>query len=325
MTPITIRRAPICPARPYALSASSDLTMRSMIGELAMRLRSVVACVASRKPSGVAGRVPRIVVGGPVMRRRSVADRWVARSSSVLAALAMLALVAHPATAAAACDFDSAKTSAPNPQQLHILLIGASGMIGSRVLNEATSRGHCVIAASRHPEKIKAGANAKAVKLDATDKDALTAAAEKVDVIVSATSPRGGGDPAKEAKAVGDAEIAAAKASGKRLLVVGGAGSLNTPDGTPVVNTLPPNYQGEARAMRGVLDALKASDIDWTFFSPPMSIRPGERTGKYQLGTTTVLYDAQKKSAISAEDFAHALVNELEKPAHRKGQMTIAY
>jgi hypothetical protein len=217
------------------------------------------------------------------------------------------------------------KTGAPNPQQLHILLIGASGMIGSRILNEATSRGHCVIAASRHPEKIKASPNVKAVQLDATNKDALTAEAKKVDVIVSATSPRGGGDPVQEAKAVGDAEIAAAKATGKRLMVVGGAGSLNTPEGKPVVDTLPARYQGEARGMRNVLDTLKTSDIDWTFFSPAFSIAPGKRTGKYQLGTTTILYDAQKKSAISAEDFAHALVNELEKPAHRKSQMTIAY
>jgi uncharacterized protein len=226
----------------------------------------------------------------------------------------------------AACDFDSAKSAtASNPKSLHILLVGASGMIGSRVLSEATSRGHCVIAASRNPEKIKAGPNVKAVKLDATDQSALTAEAKKADVIVSATSPRGGGDPVKEAKAVGDAEIAAAKAAGKRLMVVGGAGSLNTPDGKRVVDMLPPQYQGEARAMRGVLDSLKASDIDWTFFSPAMSISLGKRTGEYQLGTTTVLYDAQKKSAISAEDFAHALVNELEKPAHRKAQMTIAY
>jgi putative NADH-flavin reductase len=240
-----------------------------------------------------------------------------------LAGLATLALFAQ--TAGAACDFDAAKTGAPNPKQLHILLVGASGMIGSRVQNEAASRGHCVLAASRHPEKIKASANVKAVQLDATDKNALTAAAKKVDVIVSATSPRGGGDPAQEAKAVSDAEIAAAKATGKRLLVVGGAGSLNTPEGKPVVDTLPARYQGEARAMRNVLDTLKASDIDWTFFSPAFSIAPGQRTGKYQLGTATLLYDAQKKSAISAEDFAHALVNELEKPAHRKSQMTIAY
>jgi putative NADH-flavin reductase len=198
-------------------------------------------------------------------------------------------------------------------------------MIGSRILSEATSRGHCVIAGARSPEKIKAGPNVKAVKLDATDQAALTAQAKKADVIVSATSPRGGGDPVKEAKAVGDAEIAAAKASGKRLIVVGGAGSLNTPDGKHVVDLLPAQYQGEARGMRGVLDSLQANDVDWTFFSPAMSISPGKRTTSYQLGTTTVLYDAQNKSAISAEDFAHALVNELEKPAHRKEQMTIAY
>ena len=246
------------------------------------------------------------------------------RTLTGMMSLAVLALLAQNAVAAS-CDFESAKTGTPNPKQLHILLVGASGMIGSRILNEATARGHCVLAASRHPEKMAAKPNVKAVKLDATDKDSFIAAARKADVIVSATSPRGGGDPVKEAKTVGDAEIAVAKATGKRLMVVGGAGSLNTPDGKPVVDTLPPQYQGEARGMRSVLDSLKASDIDWTFFSPAMSIAPSKKTGKYQLGTTTVLYDAQKKSAISAEDFADALVNELEKPAHRKAQMTIAY
>lgn len=237
--------------------------------------------------------------------------------------LMMLAFGAQQACAA--CDFDSTRSAAANPKQLNILLIGASGMIGSRVLSEATSRGHCVLAGARNPDKIETGPNVKAVKLDATDRTALTAQAKKADVIVSATSPRGGGDPAREAKAVADAEMAAARATGKRLIVVGGAGSLDTPDGKRVVDTLPPRYQGEAGAMRAVLDSLKASELDWTFFSPPMSIRPGERTTSYQLGTTTVLYGADKKSAISAEDFAHALVNELEQPAHRKAQMTIAY
>jgi uncharacterized protein len=227
---------------------------------------------------------------------------------------------------AAPCDFESVKEGrVGESKSLHILLVGASGMIGSRILSEATSRGHCVIAGARQPERIKRGGNMRAVKLDATDRDALIAEARKADVVVSATSPRGGGDPVAEAKAVADAEIAAAKATGKRLMVVGGAGSLNTPEGKPVVYTLPAQYQGEARGMREVLDALKASDIDWTFFSPAMSIRPGKRTGKYQLGTTTVLYDSKKQSSISAEDFAHALVSELESPAHRKAQMTIAY
>ncbi len=213
----------------------------------------------------------------------------------------------------------------PKGGKMNILLVGANGMIGSRVLAEATSRGHCVIGVSRHPEKIAAGPNVRAVKLDATDKDALTALAKTADVIVTATSPRGGGDPGKEAKAVADAAIAAAKATGKRLFVVGGAGSLNLPDGKPLAETLPAAYRGEALAMRSVLDSLKASDIDWTFFSPAASIAPGQKTGKYRLGTTTLLQDAKGESKISAEDYADALVNELEKPAHRRSQMTIAY
>lgn len=260
--------------------------------------------------------VPRVLAAGT--RRVALA------SAHALALLLASALISNTATAAP-CNFDSPRSGGAHPKRLHILLIGATGMIGSRVLKEATSRGHCVIAASRHPEKTAAGPNVKAVKLDATDKDGLMAEAKHADVIVSATSPRGGGDPMQEAKAVADTEMAVAKATGKRLLVVGGAGSLNLPDGRPVLETLPPRYAGEAGALRAVLNELKASDIDWTFFSPPMSIAPGQRTGKYQVGTTTLLFDAQKNSRISAEDFADALVNELEKPAHRKGQMTVAY
>jgi uncharacterized protein len=208
---------------------------------------------------------------------------------------------------------------------MNILLVGANGMIGSRILAEATSRGHHVIATSRHPEKIAAGPNVQAEKLDATDRTAFAALARKADVIVMSTSPRGGGDPIAEAKGVGDTAIAVAHDTGKRLFVVGGAGSLNLPDGRKVVDTLPPNYRGEATAMRNVLESLKASDVDWTFFSPAMSISPGKRTGRYRLGSTTVLSDSKGTSRISAEDFADALVNELEKPTHRRAQMTIAY
>jgi uncharacterized protein len=198
-------------------------------------------------------------------------------------------------------------------------------MIGSRILNEAVSRGHYVIAASRHPEKIAAGPNIHPVKLDATDEKAFVAEAKHADVIVLATSPRGGGDPLAEAKAVSDAAIATARATHKRLVVVGGAGSLNYPDGRRVVDTLPTAYRAEALAMRNFLDTLKASDINWTFFSPAFSIAPGTRTGKYHLGTTTLLSDTKGESRISAEDYADALVNELEVPAHVRSQMTVAY
>ncbi|HVW67951.1 MAG TPA: NAD(P)H-binding protein [Steroidobacteraceae bacterium] len=207
-----------------------------------------------------------------------------------------------------------------------LLLVGASGMIGSRILNEAVSRGHYVIAASRHPEKIAPGPNIRPVKLDATDEKAFIAEARHADVIVLATSPRGGGDPLKEAKAVSDSAIATARATHKRLMVVGGAGSLNYPDGRRVVDTLPDAYKAEALAMRSVLDTLKTTtDVDWTFFSPAFAIAPGKRTGKYRVGTSILLSDAKGESRISAEDYADALVNELEKPAHVRSQMTAAY
>jgi uncharacterized protein len=219
-----------------------------------------------------------------------------------------------------------APAQAPGKRPPTILLVGASGMIGSRILSEATSRGHYVIAATRHPEKIATGPNIHPVKLDATDEKAFVEQARHADVIVLATSPRGGTDPLAEAKAVSDAAIATARITHKRLMVVGGGGSLNFPDGRPVVDSLPPAYQGEARAMRAVLERLKTTtDVDWTFFSPPMSIAPGTHTGKYRLGTTVLLTDAQGQSRISAEDYADALVKELEKPQHSRAQMTAAY
>ena len=215
--------------------------------------------------------------------------------------------------------------SGPDSRPATILLVGASGMIGSRILAEAASRGHPVIAAARHPERIADGTNIRAIQLDATDVQAFIVAARHAEVIVTATSPRGGGDPYQEAKAVGDAAIAAARATGKRLIVVGGAGSLNLPDGRPVAETLPAAYRAEALAMRAVLDSLKTSGVDWTFFSPAFSIAPGQRTGKYRLGSTTLLSDAGGNSRISAEDYAKALVDEVESPAHERAQMTIAY
>ncbi len=235
-----------------------------------------------------------------------------------VALLALIAVIAQPATAQTA--------PSPGHKPPTVLLVGASGMIGSRILKEASSRGHLVIAAARHPEKIASGPDIQPVKLDATDAKAFADAARRADVIVLATSPRGGGDPVAQANAVADAAIATARKTHKRLMVVGGAGSLNLPDGRRVVDTLPPNYRAEALAMRGVLDTLKATtDVDWTFFSPPMSISPGTHTGKYRVGTTILLTDDKGGSRISAEDYADALVNELEKPQHVRSQMTVAY
>ncbi len=219
-----------------------------------------------------------------------------------------------------------AAAQAPAKKPLTFLVVGASGMVGSRITAEAASRGHQVIAAARNTDKITATDKVHPEKLDATDTPAFTALARKADVIVLATSPRGGGDPIAEEKAVADSAMATAKATGKRIVVVGGGSSLNKPDGTPLMDSMPPAAKkGEPMALRNVLDALKASDLDWTFVSPPMSIRPGVKTGKYRVGTTVMLYDADGKAAISAEDFSDALVSEVENPQHHRSQMTVAY
>ena len=212
------------------------------------------------------------------------------------------------------------------PRPATILLVGANGMIGSRILAEAAARGHTVLAASREPDKIAKGPHIEPIKLDAADRDAFIAAARKADVIVMATSTRSAPDAFAEAEKLAANGIAAAKASGKRLVLVGGSSGLTLPDGRPALDVLPANlHKGEPVAKRAILDMLKASDVDWTVVSPALTISPGEHTRTYRLGGDTVLFDAKGVSRISAEDFADALVGELEKPAHRHQQMTVAY
>ncbi len=208
---------------------------------------------------------------------------------------------------------------------MKILVVGGSGMIGSRIVAEAAARGHQVIAGARHPENIPANDNVSAVEIDATSADSITQAAADADAIVMTVSPRSGGAPTEEADVVSTAAMAAAKNTGKRLFYVGGAGSLLLPDGTRVVDILPDEIKPEAQAMLDVRDKLKASDLDWTVLCPPAMIEPGEKKGNYRLGTTELLSDANGDSAISAEDYADALVNELESPAYSRAQYTIAY
>lgn len=209
---------------------------------------------------------------------------------------------------------------------MKILLIGASGMIGTRILDEAVRRGHTVIAASRHPDTIKTGAGIEPRQLDVRDTAAVAALAGEADAVVTSMRPRGdGADPAGGTTEFAASVMAALQGTDKRWIIVGGAGSLNFPDGRPVLEIIPEAYKAEPTAMRGVLDTLKTTDLNWTFFSPAVKIQPGERTGHYRSGTTTLLTDDNGESRISAEDYAHALVDELEQPRHIRGQMTVAY
>ncbi|MBL8568342.1 MAG: NAD(P)-dependent oxidoreductase [Phreatobacter sp.] len=203
---------------------------------------------------------------------------------------------------------------------MKVALLGASGMVGSRILAELSRRGHQVTALARNPGKIAAlpGVTAKAV--DASDQAALAAAFGGHDAAISAVH-----FTASDPKVL----IGAAKASGvARYLVVGGAGSLEVAPGKALFDTpeFPAIYLNEAKAGGVFLDLLKAeASLDWSFLSPSALISPGERTGRFRLGADQLLIDGSGRSAISAEDYAIALVDELEVPKHSRKRFTVGY
>ncbi|GLK76302.1 3-beta hydroxysteroid dehydrogenase [Methylopila jiangsuensis] len=202
---------------------------------------------------------------------------------------------------------------------MRVALIGASGNVGSRIVAELVRRGHAVTAIARHPERIPAAPGVTPVAGDLFDADALAAALKGHDAAVSSVM-FAASDPQKL--------IAAVKASGApRYLVVGGAGSLYAAPGVRLIDTpeFPAAYREEASAGAAFLDRLKAEpDLDWTFLSPSAVFGPGERTGAFRLGADDLLTTAAG-SSISYEDFAVALVDELERPAHSRARFTVGY
>ncbi len=201
-----------------------------------------------------------------------------------------------------------------------VALIGASGKIGSKIAAELLQRGHTVTGIARNPEKITV-ADMTQVAGDFTNPQAMAAILKGHDAIISAASfiP----DQAEQL-------IASVRGSGvKRFLTIGGAASLLTePGGKKVIDTLelPPAWK--APIMEGIrtLSLLRdVQDFDWTFFSPAVQIAPGERTGKFRLGGEVVVKDAAGVSKISYDDFAVAMVDELEQGKHIKARFTIGY
>jgi putative NADH-flavin reductase len=209
-----------------------------------------------------------------------------------------------------------------------ILLVGGSGTIGSRVLAEALKRGHAVTTVTRDPSKVAASPGVTAVKGDALDPTSLAEAAKGHDAVVSAFSP-GGDEPSRVVDAARAHIAALPKAGVKRVVVVGGAGSLEVAPGVQVVDTpqFPEAWKGIALAHRDALEVYRkeGGGLEWTYFSPPALIEPGERTGTFRTGTDQLLADDKGQSRISAEDYAIALVDELESPKHVRGRFTAAY
>jgi len=207
---------------------------------------------------------------------------------------------------------------------MKIVLYGASGNAGTRILHEHESRGHDVTAAVRHPEKLPA--NTKSVRDDLANVDQIARTIAGADVVVSAYAPPQ--TDTDQLVGVTERQIAAVrKAGAPRLLVVGGAGSLEVAAGVTLLASghLPEAWVPIATSHAKALDKLKASDINWTYFSPAAFFEAGERTGKFRLGKTNLIADDKGNSRISFEDYAIALADELEKPAHERSQMSIGY
>ena len=217
-----------------------------------------------------------------------------------------------------------------------IALYGATGMIGQRILREALSRGHQVTAIVRNVAKLPTDTPGLTPKPgDVLKPESVAVAIKGNEVVVSSYGP-GSGDPKDALVAVRslmEGVAAAKETSGKpiRLIIVGGAASLEVSPGVALLDTpnFPAAWKPVASIYRDVLGILRSegakAGLEWTYFSPAAFIQPGERTGKFRLGTDQLVVDSKGESRISCEDYAIALVDEIEKPQFVGRRFTAAY
>jgi putative NADH-flavin reductase len=208
---------------------------------------------------------------------------------------------------------------------MEIVLFGATGMIGQRIYAEANARGHQVTVFARPDSEINlAPPPAKIVGGDAFNPDDVARSVQGREAVISALAPRG---EIKDFLRLNRSLVAGLKKAGVgRLLVVGGAGSLEVAPGVLLQDK--PEFPKEvlpiAKIHGEVLDFLKTTDLEWTYISPPMLIQPGKKTGQYRRGENQLLVDDQGKSEISAEDYSVALLDELETPRAIGERITVA-
>ncbi|MBS1525126.1 MAG: NAD(P)-dependent oxidoreductase [Bacteroidetes bacterium] len=214
---------------------------------------------------------------------------------------------------------------------MKIALIGATGFVGKAVLNEALHRGHKVTAIARNTDKLgPENENLVVKQADAYNSDELAAVLTGNDAVVSAFNP-GWDNPniyedfIRGAKSI---QEATKKAGIDRLLVVGGAGSLEIKPGVQLVDTpeFPAEWKNGAMAAREYLNIIKQENgLDWTFLSPAIILHQGERTNKFRLGTDHPIFDDNGKSEITVEDLAVAIIDELIKGRFIKKRFTVGY
>ena len=212
---------------------------------------------------------------------------------------------------------------------MKIALIGASGFVGSAILNEAVSRGHSVTAIVRDTSKLNPHPQVRAVAVDAQDPQALADVLKGHDRVISAYNPGWSAPDIHDQYLKGaSAIVEAANAAHSWLLVVGGAGSLEIAPGVQLVDTpdFPAEWKQGALAARDGLTALRReTTLDWRFVSPPVFLEPGEKRGSYRLGGDQVLFSGDKPAGITVSDLADGVLNEAERPAHLRQRFTLGY
>jgi len=216
---------------------------------------------------------------------------------------------------------------------MNIALIGATGFVGSAVLDELLQRGHRVTALARNPGKLPTRDRLDVVAGDATAVADVAAAVEGHDAVVSAFNAGWNNPRLYQEFLDGSRAILAGvqRARVPRLLVVGGAGSLYVAPGVQLVDTpsfvehVPANVVPGARAARDFLNELRSeARLDWVYVSPPAMLQPGARSGRYRVGADDLLMDGDKPGAIAVSDLAVAIVDEIESPRHSRQRFTVA-
>lgn len=210
---------------------------------------------------------------------------------------------------------------------MKVAVVGASGTIGKRIAEEAVRRGHEVTAVVRNPEKMQDFKDRmNVVQASAVDPDSIAEAVKGSDAVISAYGPRFGEE--EELLEAARALLEGVRRGGvSRLLIVGGAGSLMTDSGKALMDT--PGFPGEFRTLAmahgDAYGIYRESDMDWTYLSPAAIIEPGRRTGQFRIGTDRLITDESGDSRISAEDYAVAMIDELEDPQFTRARFTVAY
>jgi len=212
---------------------------------------------------------------------------------------------------------------------MKVALIGATGFIGSKLLDEALSRNHQVTALVSRPDRVTGHPNVTVVHTDVLDQAKLAEQLKGHDAVISAFSGHAQANVYDYYLQGVKSIIAAVKqAEIPRLLFVGGAGSLEIAPGVQVMDTpdFPTQWKATAEGARQALHLLRQEKaLNWTMLSPAAHIEPGVRTGQFRLGTDQLLVDEQGQSHISLEDYAVAMIDELERPAHQGTRFTVAY